>query len=165
MLIRLLQRVFGIQEPSPYDPEEPLIREAQSDHSYMSIELLDAQGQRQQGALGYCEGRYNHVMVHLPETGRSFDSTGADLVEAFFSVRGQLDQAGFIPLLAGARRDCYPAADARNRDFGDRFYVLTEGQPPNPDSMVYLFDPALPEQVASFREQQAAFGRWKTSLP
>lgn len=164
MLLRLLQRLFGIQEPSPYDPEEPLIREAQSDHSYMGIELLDKQGQRHKGTLGYCEGKYNNVMIHLPEIDRSFDATGIDLVEAFFAVRGQLDQAGFIPLLAGARKDCYPAADARNRDFGDRFYILRAGQPPDPDNMIYLFDSAQPEQVTRFRDQQAAFVRWKRSL-
>ncbi|MBU0656051.1 MAG: hypothetical protein KJ914_13105 [Gammaproteobacteria bacterium] len=164
MLLRLLQRVFGIEEPSPYDPEEPLVREAQSDHAYMSIELLDNTGQRQKAVLGYCEGRFNHVMIHLPDSGRSFDANGVDLVEAFFAVRGQLDQAGLIPLLAGSRRDCYPAGDARNCDFGDRFYVLHDGQPPDPDNMVYLFAEAPPEQVVSFRQQQAAFAQWKRSL-
>lgn len=164
MLLRLLQRMFSIQEPSPYDPEEPLIREAQSDHTFMQIELLNNTGQRQKAALGYCEGRFNHVMIHIPESGRSFDANGIDLVEAFFAVRNQLDQANLIPLLAGARKDCYPAADARNRDFGDRFYILKDGLPPDPDNMVYLFDKAQPRQVASLRDQQTSFLHWKKSL-
>lgn len=164
MLLRLLQRLFGIQEASPYDPEAPLVREAQSAHSYMNLELLDTQGQRHQALLGYCEGRINQIMISLPERDQSFDANGTDLVEAFFAVRGQLDQAGLIPLLTGARRDCYPAADARNRDFGNHFYVLRAGLPPDPEHMLPMFAPALPEQVASLRQQQTAFAQWKQSL-
>ena len=170
----LISRIVGrgraaAQMPTTQAPTAPIARQAQSTDSYINIAfrpLADTgvEATDHRGTVSYRVGPETRVAFSVWD-GPSVAALGIDLFATMTDARRQLESAGYLPLIAGARRDCYPSGMARNMGEGDMAYRLTEGQFPTLDDLVWAFDPADPAQVTTVAAQEAAFSHWAASLP
>ena len=87
--------------------------------------------------------------------------SGPDLFEALRALRAALAPAR--PLCAGARRDVWPSAMARDGG-GRKAYVTRMGSPSRTADLVDIFARAPAEEIASVDEQAAFHDRWAASL-
>lgn len=85
-----------------------------------------------------------------------------DAFEALVRVRRSLDEQGWRLAVAGARRDTYPSAMARDMGGGLKVYVMVEGRPAT--ELVDTFADAPPDLLATVAEQRAAFEAWVRSV-
>jgi len=155
-----LSRFIGSSRSNPHVPADPVSRDAQSTDEYITIEFLErATGAMHQGTVGYRVGPDTLVSFAVWD-GPSSRSAGFDLFEAFMTARQGLEAQGFIPLIAGAARHCYPSGMARNMGEGDQVYRLTPGKAPEIEDLVFMFDPVEAESVATLAEQKKAFEHW-----
>jgi hypothetical protein len=158
-------RLIGRSRKTPHAPANPVARDAQSTDDYVTIQFLEcAGGTLHQGTVGYRVGPDTRVALNV-WNGPSSSAVGIDLFEAFMTAREELEAEGFIPLVAGAERQCYPSGMARNMGEGDQVYRLTNGKTPVLENLVFIFEPSNAEAVATVAEQAKAFAIWADGVP
>ncbi|GGT50332.1 type VII secretion system-associated protein [Streptomyces purpureus] len=81
-----------------------------------------------------------------------------DLSHALAEVRRQLEAGGWLLAVNGARPDVRQSGMVAGSGT-DRAYVITPGEPTDPEKMVGLFDDAPVEAVMTLADQDAAYRR------
>lgn len=161
----LFSRLFGPKSTGRHAPAAPVTRQAQSTDSYINISFLRLSDKTQaSGTVSYRVGPDTRVAFGIWD-GPSVSTPGFDVFEALTGARLDLEKAGYLPLIAGARGDCYPSGMARNMGEGDMVYRLQTGRTPDLDDLVFMFDPAAPETVTTVKAQAAAFDAWARTVP
>src|SRR5205814_9381219 len=77
------------------------------------------------------------------------EATDRDYFEALARIREQLEPAGWLVALQGARRQTFPSGMLRDTAGARRVYVLEPGRPVRRDGAVRTFDPADPQDLAT----------------
>jgi hypothetical protein len=80
--------------------------------------------------------------------------TSSDLFECLVNLRQELNKINYRPLCNGARFDVYPSGMCRDMGGGLSAYELKLNSKARNDDLVYIFDYASPELIASVEEQR-----------
>jgi hypothetical protein len=102
--------------------------------------------------------------LQLTFADRSILQTDTDLFRSLAKIREELEKENMFLLCQGSRINIRPSAMFRDAIGGVRAYVLTMGQPGKPDQMADIFDPILPDEVATVEEQDRFYEAWLKSL-
>lgn len=87
---------------------------------------------------------------------------GETLFDALTELRKRFEVGGGRILCAGARRDVYPSSMARSMGSARKAYIMKIGQSAN--TIVDIFDPAIPEDIGTIRDQSLFREEWAESL-
>lgn len=131
--------------------------------SEQTIELMTADTNREKSTIaiyGYGPGRLDVI------DGRFSGNTyaGYDVWDAFCKFRTEAENAGYLLLCNGARRDAVQSGMSRDMGNGMTIYLTETGKPVTAKSLVQVFEPASRELVAKLAEQEAANREWRQSL-
>jgi hypothetical protein len=162
---KLLSRLFG-DGPGSGAPLPPAVpKQAQSTDSHETILFRPLHGGAPvRGVASWRTGPDTRVAFNVWD-GPDAAASGLDLFEALLLARRKLEAAGSIPMIAGARRDCYPSGLARGMGEGEMIYRLHPGTHASDVDLVFLFDAAEPDAVTTVEAQEAAYRRWLASVP
>lgn len=108
---------------------------------------------------GY-DGPRPRYRIELTLNGDRITATASDIFESLAGLRHQLEPAGLMIAVQGARRDTYPSGMLRDMGDGREVYVLREGHRTTQDDIVETLADAEVEQLGTVEEQQAFHLAW-----
>jgi hypothetical protein len=127
------------------------------------IVLIDQNNKNiRHGTLSYCEID-EKCKIKLKIGQEEFDVIDSDYFAALSGVREKIYP--LVPLINGARIDCFPSAMSRQMSKGKIAYRLVLGKQANEGDQLYIFDAIQKnEKTGSVKEQKSFYKLWISSL-